>query len=115
MTPEEYKIAYEALNAVWSAYQSDSLAGLLGSMRINPNDGFPMDRGALADWNRISQARQPARVLDLVLAYLTLEIERYGSAGSVPTDIKDLVAALRTEGSPQRKIFDSVVKAWQQS
>ena len=115
MVPKDYKIAYEVLDAIWQAHHSESLAILLGSMRINSNDGLPMDRGALADWNQISEKIKSPSILDLVLAYIALEISRYKNPTSVPADIQQLFAALRTAGSPEREILDSVVAKWQRS
>jgi hypothetical protein len=110
MVPESYKIAFAALDAAWKENPADSLAILLGGMAINRNDEVSMDPGALADWEQITSRAKDASVLDLILAYLDLDASRYRN---VPDDLRGLINALRTEGSREREIVDSVVATWQ--
>jgi hypothetical protein len=104
--PESYKIAYAALDAVWKEIRSDSLAILLGGMAVNANDEIPMDPGRLDDWQQITVQAKDASELDLILAYLDLEAGRYRD---VPADLRHLIDALRTEGTPERRRVDSVI------
>ncbi|MGA8099736.1 MAG: hypothetical protein WB810_13865, partial [Candidatus Cybelea sp.] len=108
--PESYKIAFAALDAVWEDNRTDSLAILLGGMAINRNDEVSMDPGALSDWEQITSRAEDASVLDLILAYLDLDASRYRN---VPDDLRGLINALRTEGSREREIVDSVIATWQ--
>ena len=110
MVPESYKIAFAALDAVWEDNRTDSLAILLGGMAINRNDEVSMDPGALSDWEQITSRAEDASVLDLILAYLDLDASRYRN---VPDDLRGLINALRTEGSREREIVDSVIATWQ--
>ena len=109
MLPESYKLAYAALDAIWRRTPHYSLAILLGGMAINPNDGGSMDPGSLYDWERIAARAKDASQLELILAYLDLDASRYHN---VPDDLRDLIEALRQDGTPKRGIVDSVIASW---
>lgn len=78
-------------------------------MRVNPPAGTSMDPGALDDWRRISQQRKGASTLDLIIAFLNLDMSRYKRKDQVPDDMQKLVEALNTVGSRERQIVDSVL------
>lgn len=109
MVRESYKIAYAALDAVWKQMPCDSLAILLGGMAISANDDISMDPGSLYDWEQIIARAKDASQLELILAYLDLDASRYRN---VPDDLFRLIVALREEGTPERKLVDSVIATW---
>jgi hypothetical protein len=112
MIPESYKVAYEALEAIWKENSSDSLASILSGMQVNESDGVSMDPGALYDWNQIQQQTKQATELDLILAFLELEASRYKN---VPDDLHDVINALRANASRERAIADSIIALWNTS
>ena len=109
MVPETYRIAFAALHAVWEERPCESLAVLLGSMRINPNDDISMDPACLEDWQQVLHQANDAAELDLILAYLDFDLSLYKPQ---PEDMQRLVVALRAEGSRERAIVDSVIENW---
>jgi hypothetical protein len=111
MIPDSYKIAFAALNAVWEERPTDSLAILLGGMAINRNDEVSMDPSALYDWEQVTNRGKGASELDLILAFLDLDLSRY-KREHIPDDMRRLVNALRTEGSRERQLVDSVIATW---
>lgn len=109
MVPESYKMALASLDMLWQKDQSESLAIMLGGMSLNPNNDSPMDPGCLDDWQQISAKTERAEPFELMMAFLDLEAIRYKA---VPEDLVHLIAALRTEGSPEHKTVESVMASW---
>jgi hypothetical protein len=81
-------------------------------MAILDNDQTSMDPGCLDDWKQITVKMEAANQLDLIFGYLNLDASRYRN---VPDDVRHLIAALRTEGSRERKIVDSVLATWHEN
>ena len=59
-----------------------------------------------------TQEERGVNELDLILAYLDLDASRYRS---VPDDLQQVIDALRTEGSPERNLVDSVITSWHEN
>jgi hypothetical protein len=104
MIPDSYRVAYAALDALCQQYPTDSLAILLGGMAILRSDETSMNPGCLYDWEQIARKEKGLNQLELILAYLDLDASRYRN---VPDDLRHVIDALRTEGSPERKLVDS--------
>jgi hypothetical protein len=105
-TPESYRIAFAALDALYTEVPTDYLAVLLGSMQINKSDDLPMDSGALADWEQAINRAKNQSDLDQLLAYLRLLSSRYDSA---PNDLRNIIDALERKGTKERRIVESVI------
>lgn len=105
-TLPDYELAIRILDAIYEDSQSDSLGGLLGSMRINPADGKPMDPAMLADWNRSTHDPEVHSEVDAVIHFLEQDAERYHD---VPIDLDDLISKLKVSGSRYRAIADTIV------
>jgi hypothetical protein len=106
MIPESYRIAYAALDAVWQRYPTDSLAILLGGMAILESDETSMNPACLDDWEQTTLKPGSTNQLELILNYLELDASRFRN---VPDDLRHLIDALRTEGSQERKVVESVI------
>lgn len=114
MVPDNYKIAFAALDAIWNIRKDETnwLGGFLGGMAVNANDEMPMDSGALDDWQQIETRPTGAIELEPILAFLNLDASRYTEAADVPRDLRQLIDALHRPDSPERKALDSVIDTW---
>jgi hypothetical protein len=106
MVPESYNLAYAALDAVWEENPSESLSIFLSGMRVNPPDGIPMDPAFLTDWEELTERATSASLLDWIIAYLEHDASLYSE---VPSDLQLSIDALRTDGSRERAIVNSVI------
>lgn len=106
---ESYKIGFAALDAVWEKHPCESLAALLGAMAVNRGDEVPMDSGCLDDWEQVVDRSDSSNTIDLILEYLDLDASRYEV---VPDDLRHLIDALGTKGTPEREIVDDVIAKW---
>jgi hypothetical protein len=106
MVPESYKISFAALDAIWREYPTESLANLLSGMAINASGEMSMDPGALYDWGHRADQGQNVSAFDLMLAYLERDASLYIE---VPSDLRQLIDALRTEATPERQIAEATI------
>lgn len=102
-----YSKAFSALEALEETTHLESLAELLGDMRINVADGLPMDPAQTQDWSHSTQATHGASdPLATLVHFLEAYAARYETA---PTDLYGLIIQLKMEGSAERKVAQSML------